>query len=1043
LLRAPVDIEGRSTSGAWRTCLLMALAVLGLALVQTHPLWLHAAEGIPYGYRVVPGYELVPSMPGDHLQFLYWCWLLGDNIFGPSSMLTNPYEFNTFLTPNGLPGFANFPFSIFYVLFSPLGQAPAYNALVLISYLLSGLAAYGLAIQVLRDKTAAIPAGIIFAILPFRAAQVLSGHLYGFVAFLLPMMLYCLERGWRQASWLWGAGAGACLVVMSLMEPHLVYYSSLFVGIYVPLRLLLHHQERELQTGGVLDALMVIAGGLGAGVMGHVAQVRGGGDFFSSGSLVALGQSLGIYVVMALCAWLLLSWLVTSLSLLPLAKARKILARGFLPLAGLVLYAVQLKFDLPYLGSILIGLALGLGLYWTLPQIWPLRRAPKSLGKAWLPVVPLIIGLGLAAGRMIMVKASSFDQSIAGQGRGLHEVYLFTPSLGDLLNLGNVHMEKLVHLGWVLAGLALLGLILLALGLPRNARRASQATLWAFLAALAALLSLGPTVKSLPLYALLYKIVPFFNFPRVPGRLIIFAVLMMSLLAGWVIRELSGGSKRKAWLGPVLGALLIAGLAWDLGLPANTGVSLLPDKGAVASGVKSHMITGPGSPQRLLGLPIWPGDSHQSSVYELAITHTRAQSVNGYSPVVPRSYIKEIVQPLYSLNYGYVDQAAMETLAKLKTKLVSFHDDDLVYARKISPFPPALARQRLLASGAFFPVVRQGNVFLLSLNSAARPDPAPERITSPVVSLWEAEALKWNTGQCVDDKQASGWGLLFGERPLGDPTGPLGPRRARGTGNVIRAQKSRHKPGFISYGPYTAFPPGKYQARFRLRRPQGDPALEPGWIEVCTDKGAKSLAKAVLNQANLPADGRWHDVPLDFDLRDLATLELRTWYNARGDLELDLILVGFRQGAPDDGFYRAQDLWRQTGDLTSDTWVAGGLAIEAKAGHHPPLYMMHGPQATLQPGRYVASFRLSGKPGPDEKAPAVDLVVATDMGRLPLAHKRVTGAELSKEYQDFILAFEVKRTMEIGLRMRFAGHADVRLAGAGLLNLEKDDIGIH
>lgn len=1030
MLRAPVDIEGRSTSGALRTCLLMALAIFGLALVQTHPLWLHVAEGIPYGYRVVPGYELVPSMPGDHLQFLYWCWLLGDNIFGPSSIFTNPYEFNTFLAPNGLPGFANFPFSILYVIFSPLGQAPAYNALVLISYLLAGLAAYGLAVEVLRDKLAALPAGIIFAILPFRAAQVLSGHLYGFVAFLLPLMLLCLERGWRQASWLWGAGAGACLLVMGLMEPHLVYYSSLFVGVYVPLRLLLRHQEREAQTGGWLEALKVAAGGLGAGVMGHVAQIRGNGAFLSHG----LWEAMGIYIIMALCVWLLLSWLVVSLTLLPLAKARKVLSSAFLPFAGLCLYAVQLWLDLPYLGSILIVLALGLSLYWTWPQIWPHRRAPQSLGKAWLPVLPLVLGLGLAAGRMILVKASSFDHSIAGQGRGLHEVFLFTPSLGDLLNLGNVHMEKLVHLGWVLSGLAILGLILLALGLPRNARRASLAALWAFMAALTSLLTLGPTVKSLPLYALLYKIVPFFNFPRVPGRLIIFAVLMMSLLAGWAIRELSGGSKRKRWLGPVIGGLLIAGLAFDLALPANTGVSLMPDEGTLASNVKSHMITGPGSPERLLGLPIWPGDSHQSSVYELMITHTRTQTVNGYSPVVPRSYVKEIVQPLYSLNYGFVNQAALDTLAKLKTKLVSFHDDDLVYARKISPFPPALARQRFLASGACFPITRQGNVFLASLNSAAKPDPAPGRVISPVVSLWEAEALKRNTGRCVEDKKASGWGLLFEERPLQNPTGPLGPRRARGIGNVIKAQKGRDKPDFISYGPYSAFPPGKYRARFRLRRPEGDTAFEPGWIDVSTDNGTKILAKTVLNRANLPADGRWHDVPLDFDLADLATLELRTWYNGQGTLEVDLILVGFRQGAPQDGFYRAQDLWRQTGDLLSDSWVDGGLAVEARAGHHPPLYLMHGPQATLQPGRYLASFRLAGKPTADGKAPAVDLVVATDMGRLPLTHRKVLGGELSKEYQDFILGFEVKRTMEIGLRVRFAGGADVRLAGAGLLN---------
>lgn len=1035
MARAPVDMEGRPTSGAWRAGLLMALAVFGLALLQTHPLWRFLGEGIPYGYRVVPGYELVPGMPGDHLQFLYWCWLLSDNLFGPSALFSNPYEFNTFLTPNGLPGFANFPWSILYVIFSPLGQAPAYNAMVLISYLLAGLAAYGLAAEVLKDRVAALPAGIIFALLPFRAAQVLSGHLYGFVAFLLPFMLYCLERGWRQASWLWGAGAGACLLVMGLMEPHLVYYSSLFLGLYVPLRLLIMQQDREPLSGGYVEALKVALGGLGAGVMAHTALIRGaggGGEFWSMG----LVQALGIYVVLFLCLWLLLSWLSVPLTLLPLAKARKVVARGFLALALLGLYAVQLKIDIPYLGSILLGLSLILALYLTLPVIWPHRRRPHPLGKLWLPVWPLAVGFCLATARMLVVKAASFDQSIAGQGRGLHEVMLFTPSLGDLLHPANVHMEKLVHLGWGLTGLGFLGLVLLALALPKQARQAAQATLWAFLAALSALLSLGPTVKAAPLYGLLYKFVPFFNFPRVPGRLIIFAVLMLSLLAGWVIRELSGGLKRKTWLSAALCLAILAGFTLDLGLPAQTGISLLPQPGPVTAGIKSQMITGPGSPQRLLDLPIWPGDSHQSSIYEHTVSLTKAQMVGGYSPVVPQSYVKQIFQPLHALNFGLVNKPALETLDRLKVQLVTFHDDELVYAYKISPFPPAFARQRLLASNAFHFVARQGNVVLMSLKSGAQIDPQPSRITSPVVSLWEAEALKHETGQLIEDKLASGWGLLFGERPLGNPTGPLGARRQQDSGNVISARVGRDKAGFISFGPYKAFAPGRYWAKFRLRRPPGGPPAPPGWVEVSTAQGTVSLVKAELTGQILPADGNWHDVPLEFELKTLSDLELRTWYNGQGGLDLDLVLVGFENGAPEDGFYRAQDLWRQTGDLAADQWVAGGLAVLARAGYHPPLYMMHGPQVTLEPGRYLASYRLAGNAGNQREAPALDLVVATDLGRRPLAFRRVQAFELDKQYQDFTLAFEVKRRMEIGLRVRFAGGADVRLAGAGLVKLD-------
>jgi hypothetical protein len=1030
---APVDMEGRPVSGAWRAVLLFALAILGLALVQSHPLWLHLSEGIPYGYRVVPGYELVPAMPGDHLQFLYWCWLMGDNLFGPSALFTNPYEFNTFLTPHGLPGFANFPFSLLYVLFSPLGQAPAYNILVLLSYLLAGLAAYALAAELLKDRVAALPAGVIFAILPFRAAQVLSGHLYGFVAFLLPLMLYCLERGWRRASWLWGAGAGVCLVLMGLMEPHLVYYSSLFLGLYVPLRLILFHQSREPQAGGLAEIFMVAAGGLGAGFMAHVSLARRGGELLASG----LWEALGIYLAAALCLWLLLSWLATALSLLPLARARKVVAKGFLPWAGLVLYAAQLKLDLPYLGSSLLVIASAASLYLTLPKLWPHRRSLPRLGKAWLPVLPLAAGLLLAAGRMILVKLSTFDASIAGKGRGLGEVLLFTPGLGDLLNLSNPHMEKLVHLGWVLMGLAVLGLILLVLGLPRGARRACQAALWTFLAAVSALLALGPSLKALPLYALLYKIVPFFNFPRVPGRLIIFAVLMMSLLAGWVIRELSGGvKKRPAWLSAVLSLVLVAGLAWDLGLPARVGISLLPPPGPVAAGIKSHMITGPESPQRLLGLPIWPGDSHQSSIYEFTITQTRAQAVNGYSPAVPRAYISEIVRPLYNLNFGCVDNSALLTLQKLKANLVTFHDDALVYPAKISPFPPALARQRLMASGAFFYAARHGNVFLLSLKSGAGPDPAPGRIITPVTSVWEAESLPRETGELSEEKEASGWGLLFLDAVQEGK--PLPARRPRAAGNVVRARAVRHKKGFLCFGPYKAFPPGRYVAAFRVRRPKDRPAADPGWVEVSADKGQRALGKLRLNGEVLPPDGTWHDVKIPFSLAVTTDLELRTFFSGREDLDLDVITVEFADSLPADGFYRAQDLWRETGELVSDRWVEGGLAVQGEAGRNPPLNLMQGPQKTYDPGRYLVSFRLARSGPAAAGKPAAHLVVATDLGLRPLADKYVASNELSEVYRDFNLKLDLKRRCELGLRVKFLGTTSLRLAGASVIPLDKE-----
>ncbi|MFH1059334.1 MAG: hypothetical protein V1797_11745, partial [Pseudomonadota bacterium] len=118
---------------AWPLALGLAVAILGLAVAQTLPLARDLTDCIPYTHQPSPGHARFPLIPGDHLQFLYWFWLLADNVFGPSAFFSNPYEFSTFITPQGLPGYPNFPFSATYLAFWPLGMVTAYNALIFLS----------------------------------------------------------------------------------------------------------------------------------------------------------------------------------------------------------------------------------------------------------------------------------------------------------------------------------------------------------------------------------------------------------------------------------------------------------------------------------------------------------------------------------------------------------------------------------------------------------------------------------------------------------------------------------------------------------------------------------------------------------------------------------------------------------------------------------------------------------------------------------------------------------------------------------------------
>ncbi len=1021
----------RQKQPGWATVWLVGLVLALLSLAQTWPLAADFLRGIPYGYHPSPGWGQVPLFPGDHLQFYYWSWLFVDNILGPSPLFTNPYEFSTFLHPDGIALYANFPFSLFYFILQPLGSLAAYNTVVLLSYLLAGLMAYALAKELLGSALAALPAALIYALLPFRASQALSGHLYGFVAFMLPLTLWCLERGWKRRPWLWGGGAGLTLFAVGMMEGHLLYYSTLLLGLYVPLRILMRGREDTPQDedASPWPALgMTLAAGLALGLTLHLAGLRSGTEGLGWSGLP---QTLALVLVLLLAAWLLLSWLAAALTSLSPGACRRVLARGLLPLVLSPVYALQFWLDLPHLGMVIVAALLLWGVARCLPALWRSRRRPALPPGTWAPLIPLGIGWAMGSAAMLIAKSRTLDESIASAGRTLDEVKLYAPRLADLFHLEGAHAEQMVYLGLVLIVLSLAGLVLLALGRPAGAKGGMLASLWAGLGLLIGLLCLGPNLPQIPLYALLYDHLPYFNFPRVPGRMVIIAVLLLALLAGWALRELTRSLGDKKGAMAALGLALCALIAWDLWPSTRTGICLIPPPGRLEAELKAALPTGPQAPQRLLGLPIWPGDSHQSSAYEFLVTRTRARLVNGYSPQVPRAYVAQVFWPLYPLDFGVVTPQALATLQRLKVGLVAFYLDEEVYTRKVCPFPPELARRRLQASGVFKTLTLAENVYLLRPDYQATVSDKAATTTSPVTSLWEAAWLRRDTGRLVEDRQASGWGLLFAEQTT--PGGPLGPRLPRFAGNVAQAKASQDRPGWLSRGPGRPYPPGRYLVRFRLRRGPGGP---PGRVEVANSKTGRVLASVELTPELLPADGGWHDVGLALDLKQITSLSLRTHYSGAADLELDLVLINFASQEKPQDFYAASNLWRQTGLLSKDKNSPSGLAIIARAGWHPPLYLMHGPQQTYEPGRYRASFRLAAPSQAPPGAELAEIVVATDLGRLPLARRLVSSGDLQAAYRDLPLEFSLKRRAELGFRVLYRQGGDLKVAGVSVKRLD-------
>jgi hypothetical protein len=154
------------------------------------------------------------ATPGDHLQSAYNLWLPGHQLEEGGAPWRDPYSFQP--ESDSLLNLQGLVFGLpYWPLERMLGAVGAWNAFILLSYLLAG----GLACAWLRalglPRGAALAGGLVFALAPYRVAQS-TGHMLGPVSALLALALYGLEQARdRGPAWLALGGAGLVAIPLS------------------------------------------------------------------------------------------------------------------------------------------------------------------------------------------------------------------------------------------------------------------------------------------------------------------------------------------------------------------------------------------------------------------------------------------------------------------------------------------------------------------------------------------------------------------------------------------------------------------------------------------------------------------------------------------------------------------------------------------------------------------------------------------------------------------------------------------------------------
>ncbi len=340
------------------------------------------------------------AAPGDHLQTGYRLWLVGHQLAHGRAPWLDPYTFQPEVSP--LPNFAGWPFGLAYwPLHALFGAVGGWNAFVLATVVLAGLAASAWLRALSLPAGAAAAGGLAFALAPYRVWQS-TGHLLGPVSLLLPVALWGIERGregGRSRAWLVLAAAATASIPLS-GQVHLALGTTPLVLAYAVARSRRPRVLAAAAAGAVLAAAaglayqrLVVAGSIEAGgrSLQEVAHYSAGGlDFVSRSPRDGLERAvfLGWATPLAALAGAVL-----------LARARRLALLAVLALAVVVPVLLALGTNLP-----------GYGWLWHHAAPFRYPRVPErllpiaALGIAALVAVavahlrrPALVGLALAA----------------------------------------------------------------------------------------------------------------------------------------------------------------------------------------------------------------------------------------------------------------------------------------------------------------------------------------------------------------------------------------------------------------------------------------------------------------------------------------------------------------------------------------------------------------------------------------------------------------------------------------------------------------------
>ncbi|MDP2991050.1 MAG: hypothetical protein Q8O57_10875 [Kiritimatiellota bacterium] len=225
--------DSQSRLSVWKRLGLSFAVMLGVWLLVAWPLPRYVGVGIPAAAHREAA-DIQHLVPGDHLQFMYYCWLAGDMVAGKTPLFYNLYEFNTGNDRERFEPYAYYiPFSLIYAAAAGLcGQAFGWNLTGFIALWLTYLLTWLLVRRWTRSEWVAAVAALLGIVLPFRWINLFGGSPAGFAMAWIPAIMLGVDLAMREDRVRGGVLAGAALLLASWGDSHVFFFGTLAVPVY-------------------------------------------------------------------------------------------------------------------------------------------------------------------------------------------------------------------------------------------------------------------------------------------------------------------------------------------------------------------------------------------------------------------------------------------------------------------------------------------------------------------------------------------------------------------------------------------------------------------------------------------------------------------------------------------------------------------------------------------------------------------------------------------------------------------------------------------